>query len=272
MISRRAVLLAGVTAVAGAGAAEAVVRLRHHPDHTGLPDVPAGLQVSGEFASTQYPGPKRGWTIAYPRATAERLPVVVSLHGRGADHRTSFGDTLGLQRFLVAGKHDFAIASIDGGDTYWHRRAAGGDAGAMVISEFLPLLADHGLDTRRIGFLGWSMGGFGSLWLAGQLGAARVAAVTAESPAIWHRAGDTAAGAFDDPADFAAHDVFSHPDWVHDIPTRIDCGTSDGFCPAARSYAALVGATAGFQPGAHTLEYWRSRAPEQLSFLSHHFG
>jgi hypothetical protein len=42
------------------------------------------------------------------------------------------------------------------------------------------------------------MGGYGALWLGGQLGAPTVAAVVAESPALWHHADDTASGAFDD--------------------------------------------------------------------------
>ena len=138
------------------------------------------------------------------------MPVVVVLHARGADHRTAF-DTLGMDRFLRAAGYRFALASVDGGDhTYRHHRADGTDAGAMVTEEFLPLLAAHGLDTRRIGFFGWSMGGFGALWLSGVLGAGRVAAAAALSPALWHRAADTAPARSTISADFAAHDVFRH--------------------------------------------------------------
>ena len=41
----------------------------------------------------------------------------------------------------------FAVVSVDGGDTYWHRRASGADSDAMVLTELLPMLAMHGLDT-----------------------------------------------------------------------------------------------------------------------------
>ncbi len=51
---------------------------------------------------------------------------------------------LGLDRFLAAGVRaglpPLAIASVDGGTTYWHRRQDGEDAGAMVLEEFVPLL------------------------------------------------------------------------------------------------------------------------------------
>lgn len=283
--SRRAFLLsAGVLIVAGTGGAGYLAvedgvlpgrnRLRaalgqNGPDGA-LPDVVGGLVRSGSFVSQHRQGRSCGWSIAYPTRTAERLPVAVVLHGRGGDHGSAFGTALGLQRFLAAGRHRFALASVDGGDTYWHRRASGEDAGAMVIEEFLPLLAEHGLDTSRIGLLGWSMGGYGSFWLAGQLGADRVAAVAAESPAIWHHAGQTAPGAFDGPADFAAHDVFSHPRWLSGIAVRIDCGTGDGFYPAARDYARLQhpAPAGGFGPGGHTQGYWRRMAPAQLDFLA----
>jgi enterochelin esterase-like enzyme len=286
--SRRAVLLATLTGLSGAVAAGAVaVENRSLPGRTrlnalfgqhdhdpGLPAARGGKLVSGSFRSAARQGRHCGWTIAYPGPQAERLPVVIALHGRGADHRSAFGNDLGLDRFLVAGGHRLAIASVDGGDTYWHRRASGEDAGAMVIDEFLPLLGEHGLETSRLGLLGWSMGAFGALWLAGRLGPRRLCAVAAESPAIWHRAGQTAPGAFDDPADFGAHDVFSNPGWLTGIALRLDCGTDDGFFPAARDYAELIRPkpAGGFEAGGHTLAYWRSTAPAQLSFLADRLG
>ena len=58
----------------------------------------------------------------------------------------------------------------------------------MVVDELLPLLAGRGVAAGpedRIGLLGWSMGGYGVLHLGGLLGAERVAAVCAVSPALW---------------------------------------------------------------------------------------
>ena len=282
-ISRRAVLL-GSLAAAGIGAvavAEGALPGRHrvssalglgHPG-AGLPSGPVGKKVSGRFVSASRLGRSVGYTIAYPTGVAERLPVVVVLHARGVDHRSAFHQ-LGLDRFLTAGGHRMAVASVDGGDTYWHHRATGEDSGAMVTSEFLPVLQAHGLDVSRLALFGWSMGGYGALWLSGTLGARRVAATAALSPALWHRPGQTAAGAFDDPKDFAAHDVFSHVSALAGIPVRIDCGADDGFCPTSRDYLRLLQATlrpapsGAFAPGGHTVAYWRATVPKQLAFLA----
>jgi len=200
---------------------------------------------------------------------------VVCLHGRFADHTSLFGNHIGLDRFLAADPQPYAIAAVDGGDTYWHPRASGEDAGAMVVEEFLPLLAGHGLRTDRIGLYGYSMGGFGALCLAGLLGPSRVAAVVAVSAALWIRAADTAPGAFDDAADFAEHDVMGRQRDLDGVPVRLDCGRGDGFAPAVRRYRAGFDHQAepagGFQAGAHDDNYWRRAAPAQLRFLGHHF-
>src|SRR3954447_10669133 len=112
---------------------------------------------------------------------------MVCLHGLGGDHTTAV-DELGIDRFLVAavdaGVRPFAVATADGGTTYWHPRPNGEDAGAMVVDELLPLLAAHGLDTTRLAFQSWSMGGYGALRLAGVVGSGRVRAVAALSAAL----------------------------------------------------------------------------------------
>ena len=162
------------------------------------------------------------------------------------------------------------MASVDGGDTYWHARDDGEDAGTMVVEEFVPMLAGRGLDVSRVGFLGWSMGGYGSLALAGRLGPDKVAGVAAESPALWHRFEDTAPGAFDDAEDFAAATVFGRQHNLTGIPVRIDCGKSDPFYEATRDYVSGFKRrpAGGFQPGDHDISYWRRRAPDQLRFLA----
>ena len=144
----------------------------------------------------------------------------------------------------------------------------------MVVEEFLPLLADHGLDVSRLGFLGWSMGGYGSLRLAGKLGADRVAGVAAVSPALWHEYADTSPGAFDDAADFADATVFGRQDTLDGIPVRIDCGEGDPFYAATRDYVAGFDTppAGGFEPGDHDVGYWRRMAPQQLRFLARAFA
>jgi S-formylglutathione hydrolase FrmB len=234
--------------------------------------------VSGSFGS-RYRHTEVGWSISYPPGGVRRLPVVVFLHGRGGDHAGPF-TSLHLDRFQAAaarhGVPPFAIASIDGGDhEYWHPRRTSDPAG-MVIHEFLPLLAGHGLDVRHIGLMGNSMGGYGTLYLAEVMGRRRVAAAVAESPAIWHHAAQTVEGAFDDAADFAANTIFGARRLrrLHGIALRIDCGASDGFAPITRDLRSRLHPTpaGGIEPGEHDAAYWRSQAPAQLRFLGAHLA
>ena len=79
----------------------------------------------------------------------------------------------------------------------------------MVLTELLPMLATKGLDTSRVGFIGWSMGGYGALLLGGALGPARTAAICAVAPALYSDYGQAIeAGAFDGPADWFAYSVY----------------------------------------------------------------
>ena len=64
-------------------------------------------------------------------------------------------------------------------------RADGSDSGAMVLEELLPMLCSMGLDTSRVGFMGWSMGGYGALHLGAKLGPSRTAGICAISPALY---------------------------------------------------------------------------------------
>ena len=113
---------------------------------------------------------------------------------------------MGMQEALAqiakAGYPPFAVVSVDGGDSYWHRRASGEDSGAMVLTELLPMLAVKGLDTSKVGFIGWSMGGYGALLLGARLGPARTAGICAVSPALYTSYDEAVqSGAFDSPAD-----------------------------------------------------------------------
>ncbi|MGH1524915.1 alpha/beta hydrolase [Leifsonia sp. L25] len=245
-----------------------------------IPSTSPGPAVSGSFVSAARLGVTCGWTVSYPPGSTpgDPLPVLIALHGYGGDHRSAFGSGLGLDRFLAQavrrGARPFAVASVDGGNTYWHPRGTGEDAAAMVTGEFLPLLAKAGLDTTKVAFLGWSMGGYGALHLGGALGAARVASVVAESPAIWHTAKEAAHGAFDGAADFAANTPFGREASLAGIPLRVDCGTGDGFCPNVQDFVAGLHPrpAGGFTPGGHDLDYWRREAPAQLAFAASHFA
>jgi dienelactone hydrolase len=282
-VTRRSLIAAGALAVV-AGGALVGVEDRVLPGRSQLHKVlgldgPAGIiptaapgpAVTGTFVSAARLGTSVGYTVSYPPGAAigDHLPVLVTLHGAGGSHTTSFGHQLGLDRFQAAGKHAIAIASVDGGNTYWHRRTTGEDAGAMVSDEFLPLLARSGLDTKRLALLGWSMGGYGALLLAAAL---KPRAVVAESAAIWHTAAQAAPIAFDGAADFAAHTVFGRQHELDGVAVRIDCGDGDGFEPNDRAYRSGFSTTpaGGIEPGGHNMAYWRRMAPAQLAFVAAH--
>ena len=288
-LSRRSLLTAG-GALVGVGAAGAVgVQTEVLPgrswvyQHLGIdgavghvPDVRSGKVVSGSFASKAR-GVDVGWSIAYPPGMAgRRLPVAVALHGRGGHHSNAMdADHEGLNYFLADavahGVPPYAVASVDGGDNYWHDRASGDRCGTMVVSEFLPMLARRGLDTSRPGFIGWSMGGFGALHFGMLLGRSRVAAVSALSPAIWHEYADSAPGAFDDEADFEANTPFGRQDELDGVPLRIDCGDSDPFYSAIKDYRAPFSTPpgGGFSLGAHSPKFWRRVLPGHIAMLGH---
>ncbi|HWJ11132.1 MAG TPA: alpha/beta hydrolase-fold protein [Nocardioides sp.] len=276
---------AGVAGLTGLTAVELEVLpgkalLYHHLGHDGtdgvVPDVEPGRLDFASFSSRAR-GAEVGWALARPPGLPPArgsLPVVVALHGRGQDHTSAFRrDRLALDSFLAdavaQGVPPFAIASIDGGESYWHDRADGDRAQTMVVDELLPRLADAGLDTRRIGLVGWSMGGFGALHLGALLGPDRVAAVSALSPALWHEYDDTAPGAYDDAADFDRVSVMGRQDELEGIAVRVDCGKGDPFYATTRDYVAGFAdpPAGGFQLGDHDSGYWRRLAPRVLRFL-----
>jgi S-formylglutathione hydrolase FrmB len=263
--TRRAVLLgAALTVGAGCGS----------PLHHGPPDM-----VTGSFRSHARRGRRTGWAVSYPPGGGRDLPVLVVLHGLGNDHATTMG-TLGLDDVQADLSHHglppFAIASVDGGTTYWHRRPGGEDAGAMVLHEFLPLLRRRGLRTDRIGLLGWSMGGYGALRLGGILGSSRCAVVVAESPALWLPGSEASRSGFADAAEYARYSVMDRQRDLDGIPVRIDCGTADPFYPATRTYAAGFPRShrpqVDYGPGGHQMSYWRRMAPAQLRFVGAHLA
>jgi predicted esterase len=288
---RRVVLLAGLGLAASAITGGALVADGVLPGRTRLwqalglngpdgvvPDVTPGPIVSGAFTSAARGGVRTGWTIAYPpgprTGTTSPLPVCVLLHGHGDDERALQG--IGFDRFLAdavrRGATPFALAAVAGGDGYWHARRGGGDAGRMVVEEFLPLLAARGLaagPADRVALLGWSMGGYGALLLAERLGAGRVAALGAMSPALFRSFADTVPGAFDDAADLAANDVYAGRPRLTGIPLRVDCGRGDPFLPAVEAFVGGLrpAPEGGFPAGGHTVGFWRRVIPAQLDLI-----
>jgi S-formylglutathione hydrolase FrmB len=292
-LTRRAVLRLGVGAAAGAAGTYAFGSALHAPSPsvTGAPvsmtnagaplapapalePAPAAAQptyVNGSFVSAARGGVTTNWAIARPPGQTAPLRPVIALHGKGQDAAgvMAGGVEGGLAQAVAAGIPPFAVVAVDGGGSYWHKRASGEDSGAMVLNELIALLADQGLDTSRVGFLGWSMGGYGALLLGARLGPARTAAICAVSPALWTSSGATAPGAFDGADDYAANSVWGLPQ-LGQIPIRIDCGNSDPFYSATKQFIAQLPSppAGGFSPGGHDGGFWSSQLPAEIAWMA----
>jgi S-formylglutathione hydrolase FrmB len=291
-LSRRAVLRLGLGAAAGAAGAYAVgsalldSRVTAPPvamTSVGAPLAPPALPpveppatvaptyVSGSFVSAARGGMTTNWAIARPPGQTGALRPVIALHGKGGDYRQAMdgGAEQGLADAVASGIAPFALVSVDGGGSYWHKRASGEDTSAMVLDELIPMLSAQGLDTSRVGFLGWSMGGYGALLLGARLGPARTAAICAVSPALWTSSGATAPGAFDGADDYAANSVWGLPA-LGSIPIRIDCGNSDPFYSATKQFIAQLPSppSGGFSPGGHDGAFWSSQLPAEITWMA----
>jgi len=210
------------------------------------------------------------------------LPVCFCLPGRGGGPNSVFGG-LSLPGFLAEvvrrGARPFALASIDGGQSYWHRRASGEDRMAMLVDEFIPLCAHRyrlGGSKARRAAMGWSMGGYGVL-LAAETYPKLFTAVVATAPAVWPTYQDMMNGprdAFDSAADFAAHDVIGHAQRLSGTSLLVECGTVDPFYPFVRDLCARLpaGARSHFSYGGHAPDYWRSLEPAALEFVARRLG
>jgi hypothetical protein len=303
MVTRRTFLLGAFgTAVLAVGGSVVAIDDGLLPGHTRLAEltgacdvdaVPAagavGMVTTGRFMSAAR-GRDVGWSLALPpgHTTAKDLPVTLILHGRGDDHSSAFAQ-LKLHQFLAAytraGGTPFALAAVDGGNTYWHPRSNGDNPPRMLTEEFLPMLAGLGLRTNAIGVLGWSMGGYGALLFAreanrGELigvdASARtiVVAAAASSPALFASYRASASGAFDDAADFARYgDLVGDPD-AGTTPLYVGCGATDAFTGETKRYRANVSPlpAGGISKGCHTAGYWRSLAAAQISFIGGHLA
>lgn len=250
-----------------------------------VPNVVTGPVESGSFVSTARLGATVRWHLLLPPGSApgDDLPLVVALHGLGWEIDSFLPGDLGVAEFLAAtvaaGTPPYAVVVPEGGRTYWHRRPDGEDAGAMVVDELLPLMAERGLraaPTDTIGLVGWSMGGFGALHLAADLGADRVGAVAVAGPAIWTDPDDASSTGFADATEYAAVDPFGQRDRLADIPLSIDVGTGDPFYRAVEDYVdgfpdgADVRST--IEAGAHDRGFWRRMMPAQMEFLGTRVG
>jgi len=219
-ISRRRALVAGAgaaAAVAAAGGAYGLVEAGALPGKYHLarllgdcgagPPMPKGPLPSRRVVTFWSAYRRRRVTMVtlIPAGSAgsgspRGLGVVVALHGLGGD-AAGTSRSVALAMAAAGVPPSFAAITVDGGATYWHRRADGDDPLGMIVHEVLPRAAALGLRTGRVGIVGDSMGGYGALLLAERLApggrapgtqraqkaqrAPGAAAVAAISPAIF---------------------------------------------------------------------------------------
>ena len=266
-VDRRTFLLASAGALALVSGGGCAPDSRSSPPESAPPK---GSTTSGSFPSRARGGLLTNWTIARPDTTEAQLHPVIALHWRtgNAQQVMAFGIADQLAQVVSRGAPAFAVVSVDGGDTYWHPRGDGSDSGAMVTDELLPILADHGLDTTRIGFMGWSMGGYGALLLGARIGAPRVAAISICSPALWAR-DNFPPDAFDSVEDWDANSVWGLAN-LGSIPVRIDCGTEDFLYAQTKLYVdqLIPKPAGGFSPGTHDAAFLVSQMGAELAWIA----
>lgn len=224
----------------------------------------------------------QAWSLAYPPGFGEgdRLPVVIALHGLGDTHRTAFQnlDYPDLARADAEGATPFAVAGIDGGATFW-TKLDGRDGATLVAKEFLGLLGERGLDTDRLALTGWSMGGWGSFFLAGHDLRGKVRAVSAISTPCYRRFSEVPEQGWMTEREYDAYSFVTRPGLFTDLPIQLLCGRQDAFFPGNVTFAKTLAATPGVSPpqtvfvdGFHSKPYWKSQAKTQFRFLSTHLA
>lgn len=258
--------------MAGLGGAAAVVGPRRIVDRVTRdcgPQAPAvadaGWTLERTTLTSRFVEMPVGYVVATPPAWKGEA-AVICLPGRGSGAATITDGYRLHDRVAATVGAAFALVAVDGGESYWHRRANGEDRLSMLLTELIPSIrAERGLMAR--GIWGWSMGGYGALRAAIER-PGQFRAVATSGAALWRDPSQTAAGAFDDADDWARNDIYSRLDRLTP-PMFIACGASDPFIGANRALAAgrANGTQTDFTAGCHGAPYWTRIASAQAVFL-----
>jgi enterochelin esterase-like enzyme len=243
----------------------------------------AGVARSGTFYSMRRRR-RVGYTIAWPPGaeTGTSLPLVVMLHGEGADHTNALtgmtpAEAVALE---IAGKPlpPMAIVTVDGGTGYWNPHPRD-DPIAMVTDELIPMCQRLNLGRQgqsRIGTMGISMGGYGALLLAEKYPTS-ISAVAAISPAIWTsytQASAVNSRAYASEAAFEESDAVTHAASLAETPVRLASGLNDPFHPGVLALAKKLpnSAVVVESQGCHTGDFFTAQEPPSLAFLGSHLA
>lgn len=230
-----------------------------------------GARVRHVTIDSRYVNGLISLTLVTPAGGGRNRPLLVFLHGRGGDQNSELSDRL-FQALRQAGDKAPDIVFPYGSDhSYWHDRAAGA-WGTYVMREVIPdAVRMLHADGTRIAIGGISMGGFGAYDLA-RRAPGRFCAVGGHSTALWTSAGQTAAGAFDGPGDFARHDVVAaardHPGLYGHARLWLDGGSADPFHAADEVLATALHLRLHVWPGGHDSAYWNAHWGDYLRFYA----
>ena len=279
-MSRRQLLLGGGSALAAAAVGLGAVDVFDHsfsrrgPHRVGIVSSPSihvpnsgALERNGSFQSRYMQGAV-GWTVSQPPGPQALQGILFCLHGYHNNHRFAFDSVHVPDAAAYVGLR-VAVAGVDGGaDSYWHERHDRTDAMAMLLEEFVPMVRNMVGDLPQA-LMGWSMGGYGAL-LAAVRARSQFVALAPASPAIWLTPGATAPGAFDNPADFYANDIFNSLAKLSGLAIAVACGTGDPFYATTRDLVKRMDYPHSelFGPGFHDATYWASVAPNQLRAIA----
>lgn len=199
-------------------------------------------------------------------------PLLVLLHGRNGSPKDFFGDQLSATLNALGAEAPNVLLPAGGASSYWHNRRDA-EWGRYLLREAIPeAVARTGADPKLVAIGGFAMGGFGALALAVQHPGLFCAA-GGHAPALWKKAGATAPGAFDSPADFKRHDVLAAAKrgWPFGR-TRVwlDVDTHDPFRAATTRLAGELGSRARFTvwPGTHSTAYVQRHLPQTLRWYA----
>lgn len=276
-VTRRRFLIGGVAAGAVAVGAvgfeatrdiHATRRLLHEHGLLGGPDQtppPTSVAASLEYGTLDAPTGAVNYGLSLP--ASHPAAVLYCLHGRSGNRHDAF-DHMSVHQFVADRNLPWAVASLDGGEEYWHRRRDGSDTQRDLVEVLMPFVGSKAPNAEPV-IIGWSMGGYGALLLS--IKHPRLFSVAvASSPAMWTSFGASAPGAFDDAADFMANDVMTNLSLLPDA-TRVDCGDDDPFAAAVRRLQrAAPNVDVHLPPGFHDDATWRSFLPAQLDFIKSH--
>jgi S-formylglutathione hydrolase FrmB len=242
----------------------------------------AGPSRSGTFFSRARHR-QVGYTIAWPpgHGPGDALPLVVVLHGFGANHTNALTSMSPAQ--AVALEVDgvplppMAMVTADGGGGYWNPHPLD-DPMQMVVGELVPMCQalNLGRPPQRIGTMGVSMGGYGALLLAEKY-PDLFTAVAAISPAVWTNYAEAKganAGAYASAADFASDDAVTNAPSLAHTPVRVASGLDDPFHPGVVALARALprSAVVELSQGCHTGSFFTAQVPPSLAFLGAHLS